>query len=352
MDEPAPRSPVNPVTRASVVRVAVVAALALSVVAVAVHEAGPSVRSALLGLVDVHLWWVPPLLAAQAVSMAAIGRQQRGLVAPGRRRPGAASVLKTTYAGNAISVSLPLAGPGLATAFTYRRYTRAGARPGQVATGLAVSGVVSLSAFVAIIACAAVASGRTALLVGGLNALALSAVPVLVLAAVLHSSSLRERAVTPLAAALRLAQRITRRPRGDARALVVSALRQLTEAELRPRQIARATVFALLTWTADLATLGFALAATGAPVSWSSWPLLVLAWAAGVTSAGVGLVPGGVGVVELTMTAVMTAAGLPLAAALSGVLLYRIVAFWLVLAVGWVLVAIRVRRAPGPAVTA
>lgn len=341
------------VTRASVVRVVVLAVVGLGVVALAVHASGASVRAALVGLVDVHLWWLPPLLLAQAVSMASLGRQQRCLVAPrSGRRPGMRSVLRTTYASNAISVTLPLAGPGLATAFTYRRYTRAGARPGEVATGLAVSGVVSLSAFVAIIGIAAVASGRTALLVGGLNALALSAVPVVVLAVVLRSASLRARSVAPLSWVLRLVQRVTRRPAGDADALVVSALDHLARAEMRPRQVASATVFAVLTWTADLATLGFSLAAVGAPVTMASVPLLVLAWAAGVTSAGVGLVPGGVGVVELTMTAVMAAAGIPLAPALSGVLLYRIVAFWLVLAAGWVLVAVAVRRPPPPAAPA
>ena len=331
-------------TRSSVVRVVALALVGLAVVALAVHAAGSSVRSALEGLVEVHLWWLVPLLAAQAVSMSSLGRQQRALLAPdSQHRPGMRSVLRTTYAGNAISVSVPIAGPGLSTVFTYRRYTRAGARPGQVATGLAVSGVVSLSAFVAIIAVAAVASGRTTLLVGGLNALALSAVPVVLLVLVLHSAPLRERVVPPLAWVLRLVQRVVRRPRGDARELVAGAVRQLMEADLRPRQIATAVFFALVVDVADLATLGFALAATGVAVtvSASSWPLVVLAWAAGVTAAGVGLVPGGVGVVEVAITAVITVAGVPLSAALTGVLLYRIVAFWLVLAVGWVLVAVR-----------
>ena len=343
--DPAAGSPA--LTRSSVVRVVVLALVGLGVVSLAVHAAGSSVRSALEGLVDVHLWWLVPLLVAQASSMGSLGRQQRALLAPdSQHRPGMRSVLKTTYAGNAISVSVPIAGPGLSTVFTYRRYTRAGAQPGQVATGLAVSGVVSLSAFVAIIAAAAVASGRTALLVGGLNALALSAVPVVLLALVLHSAAVRERVVPLLVRVLRLVQRVARRPRGDARELVAGAVRQLMEADLRPRQIATAAFFAVLVDVADLATLGFALAATGVEVtmSASSWPLVVLAWAAGITAAGVGLVPGGVGVVEVAITAVITVAGVPLSAALSGVLLYRIVAFWLVLAVGWVLVA--VRRAP------
>ena len=344
---PDPAAGAPALTRSSVVRVVVLALVGLGVVSLAVHAAGSSVRSALEGLVDVHLWWLVPLLAAQAVSMSSLGRQQRALLAPdSQHRPGMRSVLKTTYAGNAISVSVPIAGPGLSTVFTYRRYTRAGAQPGQVATGLAVSGVVSLSAFVAIIATAAVTSGRTALLVGGLNALALSAVPVVLLVLVLHSAAVRERVVPALAWVLRLVQRVARRPRGDARELVAGAVRQLMEADLRPRQIAKAAFLAVLVAVADLATLGFALAATGVAVtvSVSSWPLLVLAWAAGVTAAGVGLVPGGVGVVEVAITAVITLAGVPLSAALSGVLLYRIVAFWLVLAVGWVLVA--VRRAP------
>ena len=348
--DPAPAAAGAPgLTRSSVVRVVVLALVGLGVVALAVHVAGSSVRSALEGLVEVHLWWLLPLLVAQAVSMGSLGRQQRSLLAPdSEHRPGMRSVLKTTYAGNAISVSVPIAGPGLSTVFTYRRYTRAGAQPGQVATGLAVSGVVSLSAFVAVIAVAGLASGRTALLVGGLNALALSAVPVVALVLVLHSAAVRGRVVPPAVWALRLVQRVARRPRGDAHALVVGAVRQLMEAQLRPRQIAKAVFFALLVDVADLATLGFALAATGVAVtmSASSWPLVVLAWAAGITAAGVGLVPGGVGVVEVAITAVIAVAGVPLSAALSGVLLYRIVAFWLVLAVGWVLVAVKVRRAP------
>lgn len=339
---PSPR-----ITRSSVVRVLLLAAVGLGVVVLAVDAAGPSVRSALEGLVDVHLWWLLPVLATQGTSMSGLGRQQRALVAPDRHhRPPMRSVLKTTYASNAISVSLPIAGPGLATAFTFRRYASAGALSGQVATGLAVSGVVSLSAFVAIVAAAAVASGSTALLVGGLNALALSTVPVVALAVALHSPALRERAVRPLAWLLRLVQRVAHRPRGEATTLVVSALDQLARARLRPRQVAAATAFALMSWVADLATLGFALAATGMAVTWSSWPLLVLAWAAGVAAAGVGLVPGGVGVVEVAITAVLTASGVPLTAALSGVLLYRIVAFWLVIAVGWVLASVRARQVP------
>ena len=36
-------------------------------------------------------------------------------------------MLATAYAANAVSVSVPLAGPALATAFTFRRFTRQGA---------------------------------------------------------------------------------------------------------------------------------------------------------------------------------------------------------------------------------
>jgi uncharacterized protein (TIRG00374 family) len=46
--------------------------------------------------------------------------------------------------------------------------------------------------------------------------------------------------------------------------------------------------------------------------------------------------PGGLGAVEAALTAGLTAAGLPGAVALSSVLLYRLLTFWLPVPIGWV----------------
>ena len=52
---------------------------------------------------------------------------QRRLLAAGGATVGVRPMLATTFAANALSVSVPLAGPELGTAFTFRRYTGLGA---------------------------------------------------------------------------------------------------------------------------------------------------------------------------------------------------------------------------------
>ena len=47
-------------------------------------------------------------------------------------------------------------------------------------------------------------------------------------------------------------------------------------------------------------------------------------------------IPGGIGVVEGTMTAFLTAAGMPGGSAFIAVLLFRTVTFWLPVPAGWV----------------
>jgi uncharacterized protein (TIRG00374 family) len=46
--------------------------------------------------------------------------------------------------------------------------------------------------------------------------------------------------------------------------------------------------------------------------------------------------PGGLGAMEAALTAGLTAAGVPGAVAVSAVLLYRLLTFWLPVPVGWV----------------
>ena len=54
--------------------------------------------------------------------------------------------------------------------------------------------------------------------------------------------------------------------------------------------------------------------------------------------------PGGLGAVEAALSAGLTAAGLPGAAAVSAVLLFRLLTFWLPVPVGWVALRYLERR--------
>src|SRR5260370_35618742 len=103
------------------------AAVGVAVLAgVAVTERSVVAASlALLG--HLHWLWIPAAVMLESASMAAFAIMLRRLLAAGGARVGAWPMLATAYAANAVSGSVPLAGPALATAFPCRRFTRQGA---------------------------------------------------------------------------------------------------------------------------------------------------------------------------------------------------------------------------------
>src|SRR5262249_24921456 len=102
-------------------------------------------------------------------------------------------------------------------------------------------------------------------------------------------------------------------------------------------------VFALSVWNwvADCLCLVFAIQATGSTVPWHS---ILLAYGASITASSIGLTPGGMGVVEVALSGALVVAGMASREALHGVLVYRLISFWLVVAAGWVVMAAISRR--------
>ena len=89
----------------------------------------------------------------------------------------------------------------------------------------------------------------------------------------------------------------------------------------------------LANWAFDCVALALSIRAMGQPVPWDD---LLLVYGAGAAVASTGLTPGGFALVELAMTAALTASGLHSSAALAAVVAYRFISFWLVLLGGWV----------------
>jgi uncharacterized membrane protein YbhN (UPF0104 family) len=137
-------------------RVARTAATAFAAAALAV--AGVTKRAALGAsfavLGHLHWIWIPVLIMLESASMAAFAIMLRRLLAAGGARFGVRPMLATAYAANALSVSVPLAGPELATAFTFRRFSSQGADAPLAGWTLLAGGVVS-SAAAALVAAAA-----------------------------------------------------------------------------------------------------------------------------------------------------------------------------------------------------
>ena len=145
-----------------VVRMAAAGAALAAVTALTV--AGVAERTALAAsftvLGHLHWIWIPAALLLESASMAAFAIMLRRLLAAGGASVGVRPMLATAYAANAVSVSVPLAGPALATAFTFRRFTRQGADAPLAGWSLLAGGVISSAAAALVVVGGALASGN------------------------------------------------------------------------------------------------------------------------------------------------------------------------------------------------
>lgn len=286
-------------------------------------------------------WWVVLAVALEGLSMAAFARLQRRMLMAGGTQLRLRSALAITYAGNAISVSLPLAGPEVGSLFAYRQYLRRGATQVTAAWVVLASGVVSSLAFTAVVIGGALVStnpaAATAGLVGGLTLI----VPLVLLLVALRVPAVAAFLDRLAVRALRLSQRVIHKPAGDAEAFVVRVRAEVSSLHLRRSSWVAVVGLSLVNWLADAGCLDAAVHATG-----QSLPLrsVVLVWSAAAAASTLNLTPGGLGVVEAALIAALVATGLSTSEATTAVLAYRLISFWLVLVVGWVAYPVVQRR--------
>ena len=319
---------------------------AAAIVVAALAAGGVAERTAVTAsfAVLVHLrWlWIPAAAMLELASMAAFAIMLRRLLAAGGASIGVRPMLATAYAANALSVSVPLAGPELATAFTFRRFTRQGADAPLAGWSLLAGGVVSTAAGTLVLGGGGLASGNilaTAVAVPG-SAVALA---VLYLAgAAMRRPQLRDALERPAAWALRHGSRLLRRPAAEPQRTARAWADRLGSLQLSPSGWTTVTAMALANWLADAAVLAVSIRAAGAPVPWHA---LLLVYGSGIAAQSLNITPGGLGVTEGTLGVALVATGLRASQALAAVLLYRLASFWLVAIAGW-LVFLWLRRRP------
>jgi uncharacterized protein (TIRG00374 family) len=235
-----------------------------------------------------------------------------------------------TYAGNALSMSVPFAGAQLAAVFSYQQFRRRGLDPALTGWALGISAIASSSALALILIAGAFAGGAPLVTVAGFAAAAVFALPALTVLLALRYPRAREVANRALASLIPLARRVLRKPELDP-AVLDEFLTRLASIRLRWPQYVEVFGLAAVNWLADCACLACAIHATGAPIPWRG---LVLAYGAGAAVGSTGVTPGGFGLVEVTLTAALVAAGLSTGRALTAVLAYRLINFWLILLAG------------------
>ena len=304
--------------------VAVLAAGAIVWVVVASrHTLGESLTA--LGNLDFR--WFALAIVCEAVSLTAFGLSRRRLLRADGHQAGFASVMAITYAGNALSMSVPFAGAELAAVFSYQQFRRRGLDPALTGWALGISAIASSSALALILIAGAFAGGAPLVTVVGFAGAAVFALPALTVLLALRYPRAREVANKALASLIPLARRVLRKPGLDP-AVLDEFLTRLASIRLRWPQYVEVFGLAAVNWLADCACLACAIHATGAPIPWRG---LVLAYGAGAAVGSTGVTPGGFGLVEVTLTAALVAVGLTTGRALTAVLAYRLINFWLIL---------------------
>ena len=329
----------------------------VAIVAVAVMAgAAAAERSRLAGsltvLARLHWTLLPVGILLEATSMAAFAAMFRLLLTRGRVRPAGTSVLATIYAANAMSVSVPLAGPGLAAAYLFRRFTRLGAGALLAGWALLAGGVISAAAWVLLLVGGGLASGRTLALVITVPCVAFAIVVAALIGVAARRPRLRAALEEYLTQALKLGARLLRWPATDPMLALRAWAERFGALRIPWSTWALAIGDALVNWLADAAVLAVSILAVGAAVPWRD---LLLVYLAGIGAQSLSLTPGGLAITEGAISVALVASGLHVGQAVAAAVLYRLVSFWLIAAVGWlILLVLRVRTpaaeaAPEPA---
>lgn len=293
---------------------AIVGCLLVALLVVEADLVGPDLASAMRSLSGANAGWLVVATFAAAASMSTFARARCRLL----RAAGVVVTLRgcvaTAYAANSLHATLP-GGGAFSTGYSFR-WMRCRGASGAVATWcLAASGLVSTGSLVALAMCAR------------------------------HLGRRPERVVVAGRWVLTRANRVRHRHPAAGADVLDELVAQLRSVRPSGRDWTVATGFALLNWAFDAGCLAACAAALS--VHGLTLPLLVVAYTAGMASSGLSLLPGGIGVVEAALVLALVAGGVPAAAALPAVLLYRLISLVGVVSVGWMVFAVQpLRRDP------
>ncbi len=276
--------------------------------------------------------------------------QRRVLRAGGLSLP-LRSMVAITLAGNAVSVTLPLAGSTAGTAFTYVQLKKRGADVPTATWALATSGIISTTVLAVVLGVGAGVTGDGATSVVGAVAVVLGVVPIAVLLMSFRSPTVRAHAVHVAERVIDRLHRTRRRGNRVDAAVVSRAFERMALFRLGWRAGATASVYSAVNWITDVACLAVCVTALGVPVPWTH---LVIVYGATLGAASLSFTPAGIGIVESAIAVALVQSGVPTSSAIVAALLYRAVSCWLVLGIGWFSYATMRRgthAAPATAVT-
>jgi putative heme transporter len=300
--------------------------LALAVWVLSSHRDELSGFSQVFG--SLKWWWIPPALFLELASFVCFAGLQYEFLRSGGLAAPEGTLVKMTFASQAITNSLP-GGNAFSAVYAFRWFRRFGANDTLAAWSL-VGTLVASSVSLSLVATAglALATGEGA---------SLDLIPVIVgvfvITLAVGALFIYER---PLAVVvtwgIRASRKLVGRPRGDVAAQIHRIVQLVTAVRLGRRQVVRMLIWGSLNWLFDCACFAMMFLAVDAAIPWKG---LLLAYGAGQLAANLPITPGGLGVVEGSITIALVAFGGSHVSTVDAVLMYRVISFWLVLLVGW-----------------
>jgi uncharacterized protein (TIRG00374 family) len=292
----------------------------------------------------VHLnWgWTVVAVLSEFSSILSFAYLQRRVLRCAGSSISTASLLAISLANNAIANTVP-GEPAVSSAFRYRQYRRRGAS--SEASGWTILTIIIAQAI----------GMSTLILIGVLISLVtspqghLTEVTLVGLVIVLAAGGLlirRDLLLRFLGAAVRGIQRISGHPRGDIALRVSTTLERMHQFKTGIAITMGIVALATLTWLLDFGCLLSAFGAVHARIPRDG---VLLAYGVAQIVAVLPLVPGGLGLVEGSLAVILVAYGATRVPALSTVLVYRFVNYWLAVSMGWTVFGIimyRGRRVP------
>jgi putative heme transporter len=308
---------------------AVVAALVLAGLAGYDRRRELAEAGHLLGRINTA--WLVVAIGSQIAAMIAFAGLQRWLLRAGGVNVRLSRMVEITLAANALGTSLP-GGAAWSAAWAFGQLRRRGADRVLTVWVLLVAGALASFALFVLVAVGSwisAGAGPAARLWPFTTALA--AIPVtagLVWYAGHRSPATRRalgRAWGTIEANVPGAPRL-----GHA---VAGLMRRLATVQPGPLGWVEAFGLALANWVFDALCLAASLLALHIRVPWAD---MVFIYALTQVAASLPITPGGVAVVEGSLTVLLTAYGVPVTQALAGALLYRIINFWALALIGWI----------------
>jgi putative heme transporter len=307
----------------------VIIGVAVTVLAVEVVLVWDQLAKAWRSLFSANWWWVLAAVFAAAASMHSFAQIQRALLKSAgvyvkQRRSESAF-----YAGNALSTTMP-GGPVLSATFMYRQQRIWGASPMVASWQLVMSGVLQVVglALIGLAGAFLLGASRNPLslifTLGGFVALLLLAQTVAKNPQQIDGIGVR---------ILSWVNSVRGKPADTGLDKWREMLQQLESVQLSRRALSTAFSWSLFNWIADVACLAFAAYAAGGRPSLAG---LTVAYAAARAVGSIPLMPGGLLVVEAVLVPGLVSSGMTLASAISAMLIYRMVSWIFISAIGWV----------------